>query len=217
MKRMMHTLLFAFMFMLLCPAMVLSAEVYSEGYFKYQVENESVVICEYYGEETEVTVPFMMVGLPVSRIAKGAFADSSVVKKVNLPDTVMTVDEGAFAYGIQVIYNSNTDTPVASGTKNEGTAGEGNSTQGDIQSGDDPGIEEAEVTLDDDFFEQEEQSSEDVQKQEDKGKEDKSDKDTENESTESAGAKNSAVPVIVAVIIIVAAALVFFFWKKRKS
>ena len=38
-------------------------------------------------------------------VAKGAFADSSYVKTVNLPDTITTVEEGAFAAGITVNYN----------------------------------------------------------------------------------------------------------------
>lgn len=123
MKRMIDTLLPIALFVLLCPLLVNAATVFTEGYFKYQIEEDSIIICEYYGKEAEVTVPSMMVGMPVSKIAKGAFSNNTSLKTVNLPDTVMTVERGAFSAGIQVFYNSNTDIPVASGSKNKGVAG----------------------------------------------------------------------------------------------
>ena len=117
MKRTIQVLILILLITLLFPAAAFasSSDVYTEGYFKYRVEKDSVTICDYFGKESEVTVPAMIVGNPVSKISKGAFADNSKVKKVNLPDTIMTIEEGAFASGIRIVYDSNTKNPVSSG------------------------------------------------------------------------------------------------------
>ncbi len=114
MKRITQILLFSILFNLLCPLTAFASEIYTEGYFKYTVEDDSVSIHEYYGKESEVTVPSMIAGNPVSTIAKGAFSDNTYVKKVNLPDTIMTIEKDAFASGISIIYDSNTNSPAES-------------------------------------------------------------------------------------------------------
>ena len=43
----------------------------------------------------------------MNTIAKGAFTGNDNVKTVDLPDTITAVEEGAFASGITVNYNSN--------------------------------------------------------------------------------------------------------------
>ena len=52
------------------------ATVYSEGYFKYTIADESITITEYFGSEETVTVPAMIAGIPVNTIASGAFSGS---------------------------------------------------------------------------------------------------------------------------------------------
>ena len=127
MKRTIQVLVLVLLAAMVFPATVSAADVYTEGYFKYRVEKDSVTICDYFGKESEVTVPARIVGNPVSKIAKGAFDDNSKVKKVNLPDTIMSIEEGAFAAGIRIVYDSNTKNPVTSaagtgsGSKSEGT------------------------------------------------------------------------------------------------
>lgn len=119
MKRTIEFLILVLLITLLFPASVCASNVYTEGYFEYLVEEDSVAICGYFGYDSEVTVPPMIAGNPVSRIAKGAFDDNPVVKIVNLPDTIMSIENGAFAQGINVVYNSNTDNPVPSGSVQE--------------------------------------------------------------------------------------------------
>lgn len=173
MKRILYILLPAFLLILFCPFTAYASQVYTEGYFKYTVEDDSVSICEYYGKESEVTVPSMIAGNPVSTIAKGAFSDNSYVEKVNLPDTIMTIEEGAFAIGISIVYDSNTEEPVESGASNppdleepddpsdnvgnsnNGTNAGNNESTGNNENtgnttvdGENIGIEEVEVTLD---------------------------------------------------------------------
>lgn len=106
----------------LCLGMSLAvsaAEIYTYGYFNYKVEDKSVTITDYFGKETEVTVPSMIVGYPVSKIAEGAFVDCKTVEQLNLPDTVMVVEDGALGSFIEVTYNINTDNPVSAEKENE--------------------------------------------------------------------------------------------------
>ena len=77
---------------------------YIHGYFRYTIADESITITAYTGREESVTVPSMIGLYPVNTIAAGAFANNSYVKTVTLPDTVTTVEAGAFAPGQTVIY-----------------------------------------------------------------------------------------------------------------
>ena len=92
----------------ICISLSLSNFVYADyiyGYLRYIVEDESVIITGYYGDESVVTVPAMIGGNPVNTIASGAFAGSGVTA-VYLPDTIMSVEGGAFGPGQAVVYNS---------------------------------------------------------------------------------------------------------------
>jgi hypothetical protein len=111
---------------LFCTNNVYAAETYTEGYFYYQVENDSVIITGYFGTESVVTVPSMIAGVPVNTIGEGAFVNTTV-KTLNLPDTIMTIENGAIGSGVNVIYNSNIENssgseetnPASEKTKNE--------------------------------------------------------------------------------------------------
>lgn len=89
-----------------------AATEYVDGYIRYTVEDGSVTITGYNGRESEVTIPSQIAGIPVNTIGAGAFINSSSVTKVNLPDTIMTIEEGAFGLAQTVVYNSNTDDSV---------------------------------------------------------------------------------------------------------
>lgn len=117
--------------------------VYTEGALNYTIADESITITDYFGKDAEVTVPASIAGTPVNTIAAGAFAHNDSVKKVNLPDTITTVEEGAFAAGIAVNYQSNV---VSGGT----SIGEGDSTGSGSVGGSDSstGIDEATVDAD---------------------------------------------------------------------
>lgn len=86
-------------------------KIYSEGPLYYTIANESVTITGCFGKKEEITVPAMLAGYPVNAIAKDAFANNKYLKKLNLPDTISKVEEGAIADGIKVVYNANTDHP----------------------------------------------------------------------------------------------------------
>ena len=78
---------------------------YIHGYFRYTIEDNSITITAYYGNETEVVVPAMIGKYPVNTIKAGVFTGTSV-QKVWLPDTIMTIEEGAFAPGQATEYYS---------------------------------------------------------------------------------------------------------------
>ena len=84
-----------------------AATVYTEGALHYTIADESITITGYFGKDAAVTVPASIAGIPVNTIAKGAFTGNDNVKTVDLPGTIAAVEEGAFAAGITVNYNSN--------------------------------------------------------------------------------------------------------------
>ena len=106
MKKLIPVLL-SLLMALAMTATALAATVYTEGALHYTIADESITITGYFGKDAAVTVPASIAGIPVNTIAKGAFTDNANVKTVDLPDTITTVEEGAFASGITVNYNSN--------------------------------------------------------------------------------------------------------------
>lgn len=149
----------------------LAATVYTEGALHYTIADESITITGYFGKDAAVTVPASIAGIPVNTIAKGAFTGNDNVKTVDLPDTITAVEEGAFASGITVNYNSNVNggntpddnTPddnkpnnggsgADTGTvdvDNPGTAGDTTGTTGGTGGAEDTGIDEGTVSVDD--------------------------------------------------------------------
>ena len=97
-----------FALILLAATPICAAADYIHGFFRYTVEDESVTITSYKGREEEVTVPAMIGGNPVNVIAAGAFANNENVKTIHLPDTIMTVQPGAFGADQKVTYASQT-------------------------------------------------------------------------------------------------------------
>lgn len=95
----------AALFYLFAWVRVDAATVYTNGYFKYTVEDHSVTIVSYFGTENEVNVPNMIAGNPVNVIGKGAFARNKAVTMIFLPDTIMSVEEGAFSENQKVEYD----------------------------------------------------------------------------------------------------------------
>ena len=136
MKKFIPVLLSVFV-VLAASATAFAATVYTEGALNYTIEDGSISITNYFGKDASVTVPASIAGTPVNTIAKGAFANNDNVKTVNLPDTITTVEEGAFAAGITVNYNSNVNgggTAVdggESGSTSSGVVGGGGSTDAD--------------------------------------------------------------------------------------
>lgn len=177
MKKLIPVLL-SLLMALAMTATALAATVYTEGALHYTIADESITITGYFGKDAAVTVPASIAGIPVNTIAKGAFTGNDNVKTVDLPDTITAVEEGAFASGITVNYNSNvnggntpddskpddnkpadnkpnnggsgTTTGADTGTvDNSGTAGDTTGTTGGTGGAEDTGIDEGTVSVDD--------------------------------------------------------------------
>ena len=104
------------------------AETFTHGYLRYEVVDQSVTIIGYEGREEAVTVPAMIGGNPVNTIAAGAFADAATVSAVYLPDTVTSVEQGAFGVGQAVVFGGRADGVAV-------PAGDGGVSGGDESSG----------------------------------------------------------------------------------
>ena len=169
MKKLIPVLL-SLLMALAMTATALAATVYTEGALHYTIADESITITGYFGKDAAVTVPASIAGIPVNTIAKGAFTGNDNVKTVDLPDTITAVEEGAFASGITVNYNSNVNggnTPddnkpddnkpnnggsgADTGTvdvDNSGTAGDTTGTTGGTGGAEDTGIDEGTGSVD---------------------------------------------------------------------
>lgn len=80
-----------------------AATVYTEDAFYYTIEDRSITITGYFGDDAVVNVPSMIAGLPVNHIAPYAF-EGTGVKIVNLPETIETVEKSAFDASTRVNY-----------------------------------------------------------------------------------------------------------------
>ena len=110
--KLLAALLCALMLILSVPVAAHAADdVYTEGTLYYTIGDETVTIVGCFGRKDEVTVPASIAGYPVNTIGSGAFMTNRYLKKLNLPDTITVIEDGAIAEGIRVIYNANTDHP----------------------------------------------------------------------------------------------------------
>lgn len=69
---------------------------YSFGHFYYHSHNGYVSICGYLGRETEVEIPSVLSGRPVSEIESGSFRGCHTIETITVPDTVVMVYEDSF-------------------------------------------------------------------------------------------------------------------------
>ena len=92
-------MLIMFLLIVLIPAQVRAEEDttrYSFGHFYYHSHNGYVSICGYLGRETEVEIPSVMSGRPVSEIESGSFQGCNTIEIITVPDTVVMVYEDSF-------------------------------------------------------------------------------------------------------------------------
>jgi len=68
------------------------------GDFTFVVDKGEAVITGYTGTDVEVTVPAEIMGFPVTGIGSRAFYNNQTLKKVTLPDTVVKLNDAAFAF-----------------------------------------------------------------------------------------------------------------------
>ena len=92
-------MLIMFLLIVLIPAQVRAEEDttrYSFGHFYYHSHNGYVSICGYLGRETEVEIPSVMSGRPISEIESGSFQGCNTIETITVPDTVVMVYDDSF-------------------------------------------------------------------------------------------------------------------------
>lgn len=68
------------------------------GVLQYKISESGVNITGYRGKGSEVAVPGMIDGCPVTCIGKKAFLSNKMVKQISLPESVVRIEDWAFAY-----------------------------------------------------------------------------------------------------------------------
>lgn len=69
-----------------------------QGVLSYKTDGETAEITGYRGKDTEIAVPTVAGGCPVTCIGKKAFLSNKLLKEISLPESVVRIDDWAFAY-----------------------------------------------------------------------------------------------------------------------
>lgn len=232
---MIKKILLSMMIFLMMSATVYAADtsIYSEGPLYYTIQDGSITITGCFGRDEVVKVPSSIAGYPVNVIGKKAFAENTYVKKVELPDTIMKIEEGAFGPNISVDYdsallNSGVQEVPENGTTDEAQKNEGESSlpdgQTDAQRTDAPGqvheenepvnVDEAEALI----IEGEEKTVSDIGNsiKDEVTAETSEDEISQDEAAEAVGESNAPY-MIYAVPVLVIAVIGIVIWQRRKK
>lgn len=68
-----------------------------QGVLQYRLIDNQAEIIAYRGKDLEVVIPDRMEDCPVTRIGKKAFLSNKMLKQITLPDSIMRIDDWAFA------------------------------------------------------------------------------------------------------------------------
>ena len=91
-----------------CFAAYADSTVYTEDIYWYTIgADDSITITGCFGRDEVLNLPISIAGKPVNHIAAGAFAECPA-RVINLPDTIMDVEEGAFPPDATVNWRVNT-------------------------------------------------------------------------------------------------------------
>ena len=69
-----------------------------QGTLQYGIYGDTVQIVGYRGKDTELVVPDQIGGRAVTCVGKKAFLSNKVLKQISLPESVIRIDDWAFAY-----------------------------------------------------------------------------------------------------------------------
>lgn len=68
-----------------------------QGALQYRIVDDQAEIMAYRGKDLEVVIPDKIESCPVTCIGKKAFLSNKMLKQITLPDTIMRIDDWAFA------------------------------------------------------------------------------------------------------------------------
>ncbi len=118
-RKSIRVIILAAVLMLAFPTSVLAAN-YIESPWIYSVNNESVCIKRYMGDEKKPIVPWTLAGLDIKKIGAGAFTNTDVTT-VYVPDNDVSIEYDAIPQTVIVKYYRLAETPDTSGdTDNPG-------------------------------------------------------------------------------------------------
>lgn len=69
-----------------------------QGILSYKTDGKTAKITGYRGKDTQIGVPPVIDGCPVICIGKKAFLSNKMLKEISLPESVVRIDDWAFAY-----------------------------------------------------------------------------------------------------------------------
>ncbi|MBP3476799.1 MAG: leucine-rich repeat protein [Lachnospiraceae bacterium] len=69
-----------------------------QGALQYRIMDNQAEIIAYRGKDVEVTIPEQIESCPVTRIGKKAFLSNKMIKQITLPESIVRIDDWAFAY-----------------------------------------------------------------------------------------------------------------------
>ena len=68
------------------------------GVLQYRINGESAEILGYRGKDTELVIPALIDNCPVTHIGKKTFLSNKMLRQISLPESVVRIDDWAFAY-----------------------------------------------------------------------------------------------------------------------
>ena len=91
-----------------------SASAETNGMYDYEIlGNGTAEITYYYGEDSDVVIPFEIDGYTVTSIGESAFAYKDNIERVEIPDTVISIGEKAF-FDLFMLYSIEIPSSVVS-------------------------------------------------------------------------------------------------------
>ncbi|MBD5516724.1 MAG: leucine-rich repeat domain-containing protein [Lachnospiraceae bacterium] len=73
-------------------------ETTEHGSIQYGLNGETAAVIGYCGKDMEVVIPASVEGYKVTQIGKKAFLSNKVLRQITLPESVVRIDDWAFAY-----------------------------------------------------------------------------------------------------------------------
>lgn len=70
----------------------------AHGVLQYTINGQTAEIIGYTGKDTELVIQAQLAGFPVTHIGKKAFLSNKMLRVVSLPESVVRIDDWAFAY-----------------------------------------------------------------------------------------------------------------------
>lgn len=208
MKKVLKTLFLSIILVLFVNNAVFAETIYTEGALNYVIRDGSIIIINYFGNESKVTVPDHIGGYIVTGIASNALT-KECIKKVVLPETIISIEEGAIIEHTPVAVQDSYGNAITEDIENLAVeedffiSSEEYDELQDLEYEDSDIFEDEEKTEDEDTTEVEEKKDEEFEEI--------------YSSKVSSTVKKDDVPLVIIMVCATVAACVILFIKKKNS